>query len=93
MTEAPVLTKRFEECNKKIDSLRGSDPCSFFGQTDVLVEENQGFTAAFDQLTSELLSGHHNVLDHVKGLWEQQTVESRCSSKDMASASVFERNP
>ena len=36
------------------------------------MEEKQGKTATFDQLTSELLSAHHNVLDYVKGLQEQR---------------------
>ena len=43
--------------------LKRTDGCSGGGEAG---------TAAFDELTSELLSGHQNVLDFVKGLQEQR---------------------
>ena len=49
-----------------------------------LIEEKQGWAAALDQLMSELLSEHQNVLDYVKGL-RDQCDESR------QGASEFER--
>ena len=49
------------------------DPCLLLNeQLVVLMVQKQGYTAALDQLTSELLSEHQNVLDCVKGLRDQR---------------------
>ena len=60
----------------------------------VLMEEKQGYTAAFDRVTFELLSGHQSLLEYVKGLQEQRDkLNQKIRSKDnRASASEFDRD-
>ena len=65
---------------------------TLFDRTDgVVMEEKE---AAFDQLTSEMLSGHQNVLDNVKGLQEQRdTLNQEMRAKTaVPSASEFEKD-
>ena len=49
------------------------DLCLLFDtQMGVQEEEKQGYSDAVDQLISELLSEHQNVLDYATGLQEQR---------------------
>ena len=63
-------------------------------QMGVLREEKQGCTAALNQLLSDLLSEHQNVLDRVKGLRDQRDkMNQEDSSKDSrCGASEIERD-
>ena len=54
------------------------DPCLLANeQMGVQTVEEQGHAVAFDQVTSELLSEHRNVLDHMTGLQEPRDKENQ----------------